>query len=91
METIRKLHRKHKIIVSDKFPIFTNNFWLDLIYFLCTRLTHNSYYPYSDVQTEIVSKVLEGYIHCFASDKRSQWVKWLPLVEWLYKTYVHIS
>ena len=36
-------------------------------------------------------KCLEGYFCCFASDKQTQWVKWLPLVEWWYNTSFHIS
>lgn len=44
-----------------------------------------------DGQIEIVNTFLEGYIHCFVSDKRTQWVKWLPLVEWWYKTSVKMT
>ena len=39
-----------------------------------------------DGQTEIVNKCLEGYLSCLVSDKQTQWVKWLPLVEWWYNT-----
>ena len=42
-----------------------------------------------DGQTVIVNKCLEGYLHCFVSDKQTQWVKWLPLVEWWYNTSFH--
>ena len=34
---------------------------------------------------------LEGYIHCFVSDKQTQWVNWLPLAEWWYKTSFHTT
>ena len=34
---------------------------------------------------------LEGYLHCFVSDKQSQWVKWLPLTEWWYNTSFHTA
>ena len=34
---------------------------------------------------------LEGYLRCFVSDKQTQWVKWLPLFEWWYKTSFHIA
>ena len=38
-----------------------------------------------------MSKFLEGYIHCFVSDKKAQWVKWLPLAEWWYNTSFHTA
>ena len=83
METIRKLHGNPKIILSDRDPIFTRNFWTKLFSYIGTQLAHNSsYHPQSDGQTEIVNKCLEGYIHCFVSDKQTQWVKWLPLATW---------
>ena len=60
METIQKLHGNLKIIVSDKDPIFTRNFWTKLFSCLDTQLAHNSsYHPQSDGKTEIVNKCLE--------------------------------
>jgi hypothetical protein len=59
---------------------------------LGTQLPHSSsYHPQSDGQTEIVNKCLEGYLHCFVSDKQTQWFKWLPLAEWWYNTSFHIA
>ena len=63
MEIVQKLHRVHKIIVSDKDLIFTRNFWNELFSCLGTQLGHKSYYhsqPY--VKTKIVNKFLEGYL-----------------------------
>ena len=51
------------------------------------QLDHNSsYHPQYDGKTKIVSKCLEVYLRCFASNKQPQWVKWLPLAEWWYNT-----
>jgi hypothetical protein len=59
---------------------------------LGTQLAHSSsYHPQSDGQTEIVNKCLEGYLHCFVSDKQTQWFKWLPLAEWWYNTSFHTA
>ena len=78
METIQKLHGNPKIIVSERDPIFTGNFWKKLFSCLGTQLAHSSsYHPQSDGKTEIVNKCLEGYLRCFVSDKQTQWVKWL--------------
>ena len=44
METIQKPHGNQKIIVSDRDPIFTGNFWTKLLSYRCTQLAHSSYY-----------------------------------------------
>ena len=57
-----------------------------------TQLAHSSsYHPQYDGQTEIVKKTMEGYLHCFVSDKQTQWFKWLPLAEWWYNTSFHTA
>jgi len=92
METIQKLHGNPKIIVSDRDPIFTRNFWTELFSCLSTQLAHSSsYHPQYDGQTEIVNKCLEGYLHCFVYDKHTQWVKWLSLAEWWYDISFHTA
>jgi hypothetical protein len=92
METVQKLHGSPKIIVSDRDPIFTGHFWTELFSCLGTQLAHSlSYHPQSDGQTKIVNKFLEGYLHCFVSDKQTQWFKWLPLAEWWYNTSFHTA
>ena len=44
METIQKLHGNPKIIVSDRDPIFTGNFWTKLFSCLATQLAQSSSY-----------------------------------------------
>ena len=44
METIQKLHGNPKIIVSERDPIFTGNFWTELFSCLGTQLAHSSSY-----------------------------------------------
>jgi hypothetical protein len=92
MEIVQKLHGSLKIIVSDRDPIFTGHFWTKLFSCLGTQLDHiSSYHPQYDGQTEIVNKCMEHYLHCFVSDKQTQWFKWLPLAEWWYKNSFHIA
>ena len=92
MDKIQNLHGNPRVIVSDRDPIFTGNFWMDLFSCLGTQLAHSSsYHPQSDGQTEIVNKCLEGYLLCFGSNKQTQWVKWLPLVEWWYNNSFHTA
>ena len=86
----QKLHGNPRVIVSNRDLIFTGNFWMELFSCLVTQLAHSSsYHPQYDGQTEIVNKCLEGYLHCFVSDKQKKWVKWLPLAKWLYNTSFH--
>ena len=92
METFQKLHDNPKIIVSDRDPIFTRNFWIEVFSCLGTQLAHSSsYHPQSNGKTEIVNKCLEGYLCCFVSVKQTQWVKWFPLAEWWYNTSFHTA
>ena len=42
MEIVQKLHGVPKIIVSERDPIFTGKFWIELFFFLGTQLAHNS-------------------------------------------------
>ena len=82
METIQKIHGNPKIIVSDRDPIFTGIFWAEFFFFSWHSISSiSSYHPQSDGKTKIVEFFLEGYLHCFVSDNKTQWVKWLPLVE----------
>ena len=53
-------------------------------------MAHSLYYhPQSNGKTEIVNKCLERYLRCFVSDKQTQWVTWLTLVEWWCNTSFH--
>ena len=70
METIQKPHGNPNIIVSDRDPIFTGNFWTKLVSCLGTQLAHiSSYHPQYDGKTKIVNKYLEGYICWCVFDK----------------------
>jgi hypothetical protein len=91
MDIVQKLHGTPKIIVSDRDPIFTGNFWIELFSCLGTQLAHiSSYHPQYDGKIKIVNKCLEGYLRCFVSYKQTHWVKWLTLEEWWYNTSFHI-
>jgi hypothetical protein len=62
VKNIFKLHGFPKVIISDKDPKFTSNFWKELFHQVGTSLTMStSYHPQTDGQTEVVNKFLEGY------------------------------
>ncbi|MCO5549863.1 hypothetical protein L7F22_003337 [Adiantum nelumboides] len=72
----------------------TINFWKGLFENLGTRLNFSSaYHPQTDGQSEIanltVLDLLKAYV--MEVDQRSQWEKYLPLVEYAYKNTVHTS
>ena len=75
----KKIHGTPNIIVSDRDPIFTGNFWIELFSCLGTQLNHSSsYHPQSDVQTKIINKFLEGYLRCFGADKQTNGSRGYP-------------
>ena len=50
-----------------------------------TKLAMSStYHSQTNGQIEIVNKCLEGYLCWYSSNKQSQWMKFLRLVEWWY-------
>ena len=80
------------IVVSDKDPVFTSNFWKELMRLQGVALAmSSSYHPKSDGQTEVVNKSLEHYLRAFAADKPNTWVEWLPLAKFWFNTNFHTS
>ncbi len=37
------------------------------------------YHPQTDGQTECLHQKVEAYLHAFCSQRRDNWVKWLPI------------
>jgi hypothetical protein len=80
MKEIHRIHGFSKVIVSDRDPKFTRKFWKELWKMSGTTLPMiSTYRPQIDGQTEIVKKCSGGYLCCYSLNKKSQWVKWLPL------------
>jgi hypothetical protein len=71
VDIFHKPHGNLNITVSHRDPIFTGKILIELFSSLGTQLAHSSsYHPQFDGQTKLVNKCLEGYVHCFASDKK---------------------
>ena len=79
-------------IVSDRDPIFTSQFWQELMRLQGVQLAMSlAYHPRSDGQTKVVNKSLEHYLRVFAANKPQSWVEWLPLAEFWFNTNFHVS
>jgi hypothetical protein len=91
-DNIFKLHGCPTTIVSDRDPIFLNQFWQDFMKLQGVQLAYSSaYHPQSDGQTEVLNRCLESYLRCMVMDTPTRWFQWLTLAEWWYNTTLHSS
>ncbi|MCO5573059.1 hypothetical protein L7F22_026824 [Adiantum nelumboides] len=91
---IFKYHGLPTSIVSDRDPKMTSNFWKGLFENLGTRLNFSlAYHPQTDGQSEIANLTILDLLKSYVTevDRRSQWEKYLPLVEYAYNNTVHTS
>ncbi|MCO5613511.1 hypothetical protein L7F22_067788 [Adiantum nelumboides] len=91
---IFKYHGLPTSIVSDRDSRMTSNFWKGLFENLGTRLNFSSvYHPKTDGQSEIANLTILDLLKSYVTevDQRSQWEKYLPLVEYAYNNTVHSS
>jgi hypothetical protein len=77
-EGVVRLHGFPCSIVSDRDLVFTSAFWAELFKLAGVRL-HTSYafHPQSDVQSEVVNRVITMYLRCLAGDRLKSWLRWL--------------
>ena len=74
LKQIFRLHGVPKVIISDRDPKFTGNFWKSLFKGLNTTLNFStSFHPQTDGQTERVNQVLEDLLRMYVKDQRGKW------------------
>ena len=74
MKQIFSLHGIPKVIISDRDPKFTGNFWKSLFKGLNTTLNFStSFHPQTDGQTERVNQVLEDMFKMYVKEQPSKW------------------
>ena len=74
MKEIFRLHGFPKVIISDRDPKFTGNFWKYLFKGLDTKLNfRTTYHPQTDGQTEIFNQVLEDMLLMYVRYYPKKW------------------
>ena len=87
LKQIFRLHGIPKVIISDRDPKFTGNFWKSLFKGLNTTLNFStSFHPQTYGQTERVNQVLEDLLRMYVKDQPGKWEDYLHLVEFAYNT-----
>ncbi|KAJ3699288.1 hypothetical protein LUZ61_002993 [Rhynchospora tenuis] len=87
LDNVYKLHGLPQNLVSDRDPIFTSQFWKELMEKIGVQLNMSTaYHPQSDGQTERLNQCVEQYLRCMVFDQQKKWLKWLPLAEYWYNT-----
>ncbi|GJR57345.1 putative reverse transcriptase domain-containing protein [Tanacetum coccineum] len=80
------------LIICDRDPRFTSNFWRSLQNALGTSLDMSTaYHPQTDGQSERTIQTLEDMLRACAIDFGKGWVNHLPLVEFSYNNSYHAS
>ncbi|GJQ95021.1 putative reverse transcriptase domain-containing protein [Tanacetum coccineum] len=80
------------LIICDRDPRFTSNFWMSLQNALGTNLDMSTaYHPQTDGQSERTIQTLEDMLRACAIDFGKGWVNHLPLVEFSYNNSYHAS
>ena len=92
MKEIFRLHRISKVIISNRDPKFTGNFWKSLFKGLDAKLNFSTaYHLQTDGQIERVNQVLEDMLWMYVRDYPKKWEYYLHLVEFAYNNHYQDS
>ena len=71
-----------RVIISDRDPRFTSNFWRTLFRLLGTKLSFSTaFHPQTDGQTERVNRVIEEALRPYVNARHSDWDLYLTPIE----------
>ena len=90
LKQIFQLHGVPKVIISDRDPKFTRNFWKSLFKGLNTTLNFSTSFQI-DGQTERVNQVVKDLLRMYVKDQPRKWDDYLELVEFDYNNNYQTS
>jgi hypothetical protein len=80
------------VIVSDRDPRITSDFWQILFNSLGSRLNMSTaHHPQTDGQTEVTHRTIEQILRAYVSPMHDDWSTWLPMAEFAYNNAVHTA
>ncbi|MCO5586102.1 hypothetical protein L7F22_040041 [Adiantum nelumboides] len=89
---IFRLHGMPETIVSDRDPKFTSLFWKAIWENIGTGLQFSSLFHLQiDGQSKIANSMVLDLLKSYISDQKTQWERYLPLVEFTYNNTIHSS
>ena len=92
LKQIFRLHGVPKVIISDRDPKFTSNFWKSLFKRLNTTLSFStSFHHQTYGQTKRVNQVMEDLLIIYVKDQPCKWEDYLHLVEFAYNNNYQAS
>jgi hypothetical protein len=90
IESYFRLHGLPEIIVSDRDPRFTSEFWQHLTELWQTKTAMSTaFHPETDGLAEKANEIVERYLRTFAAGNERKWDELLPLAEFSYNSHVH--
>jgi transposase InsO family protein len=92
IEHVYRLHGLPTVMISDRDPRFTSDFWQALLRHLGTKLNMSTaYHPETDGQTERTNRTIEQLLRAMIQPRHDNWASSLPIAEFAYNSSVHSS
>ncbi|KAJ9534914.1 hypothetical protein QJQ45_029577 [Haematococcus lacustris] len=91
-DSVFKYHGLPKVIISDRDPRFTSNFWQQLYAKTGTHLNiSTANHPQTDGQTERANRTIEDMLRNYVSPHHTDWDNHLTAVEFAYNASIQAS
>jgi len=91
-DTVVRAHGVPKVIISDRDPRFTSQFWREFAKLCGTELRFSTaYHPQTDGQSERTNRTLEQVLRAYVLPNQSDWDKHLSMAEFAMNNSVSAS